>query len=86
MCPRVLHPGQSAVHQYQVLDIGKALKNVMAVAAGISDGLGPGNNASAAFVTRGLVQMVHLGVGAGRSNGILHGTLRLGRLGAGLNR
>lgn len=41
--------------------IGGAVKNVMAVAAGISDGLGFGANARAALITRGLVELTRLG-------------------------
>jgi len=42
-----------------------ALKNVMAVAAGISDGLGFGDNAKAAILSRGLVEMARFGVAEG---------------------
>ena len=42
-----------------------ALKNVIAIAAGISDGLGYGDNAKAALITRGLVEMRRLGVKLG---------------------
>jgi glycerol-3-phosphate dehydrogenase (NAD(P)+) len=47
------------------VELGGALKNVMAIAAGISDGLGLGNNARAALVTRGLAEMTRLGVKLG---------------------
>ena len=43
-------------------EIGGAVKNVMAIAAGISDGLGFGYNARAALMTRGLAEMARLGV------------------------
>lgn len=47
------------------VELGGALKNVMAVATGISDGLGLGFNARAALITRGLAEMMRLGVGMG---------------------
>ena len=43
------------------LELGGALKNVYAIAAGISDGLGLGDNAKAALVTRSLAELVRLG-------------------------
>ena len=47
------------------VQIGGALKNVMAIAAGISDGLGFGANARAALITRGLAEITRLGVALG---------------------
>jgi glycerol-3-phosphate dehydrogenase (NAD(P)+) len=47
------------------VELGGALKNVMAVATGIADGLGLGFNARAALVTRGLAEMTRLGVALG---------------------
>ncbi|MFN3715595.1 MAG: NAD(P)H-dependent glycerol-3-phosphate dehydrogenase [Thiobacillus sp.] len=47
------------------VEIGGALKNVMAIAAGICDGLALGHNARAALVTRGLAEMTRLGVRLG---------------------
>ena len=43
------------------VEIGAALKNVIALAAGISDGLGYGDNAKAALITRGLAEISRLG-------------------------
>lgn len=43
------------------VELGGALKNVIAVAAGIADGLGLGHNSRAALITRGLAEMVRLG-------------------------
>ena len=47
------------------VELGGALKNVIALAAGLSDGLGCGDNAKAALVTRGLAEIVRLGVALG---------------------
>ena len=47
------------------VELGGALKNIIAIGAGMSDGLGYGDNAKAAFVTRGLVEITRLGVAAG---------------------
>jgi len=47
------------------VEIGGATKNVIAIAAGVADGLGYGENALAALVTRGLVEITRLGVRLG---------------------
>lgn len=47
------------------VELGGALKNVIAIASGISDGLGLGNNARAALITRGLAEMTRLGAAMG---------------------
>ena len=47
------------------VSVGGAVKNVMAIAAGISDGMGFGNNARAAMITRGLAEMTRFGVALG---------------------
>jgi glycerol-3-phosphate dehydrogenase (NAD(P)+) len=47
------------------IELGGALKNVFAIAAGISDGLELGDNSKAALVTRSLTELVRLGVGMG---------------------
>lgn len=47
------------------VELGGALKNVIALAAGVCDGLGFGHNAKAALITRGLVEITRLGVALG---------------------
>ena len=47
------------------LELGGALKNIIAIAAGISDGLGYGTNTRAALITRGLAEITRLGVKMG---------------------
>ncbi len=46
-------------------ELGGALKNVMAIAAGMGDGLGAGDNTRAAVITRGLAELTRLGVALG---------------------
>lgn len=52
-------------HDTVGVEVGGAVKNVMAIAAGISDGLGFGHNARAALVTRGLAEITRLGLRLG---------------------
>lgn len=47
------------------IELGGALKNVLAIACGISDGLGYGHNARAALITRGLTEITRLAVALG---------------------
>jgi glycerol-3-phosphate dehydrogenase (NAD(P)+) len=47
------------------VEFGGALKNLVAIACGLSDGLGYGENAKAALITRGLAEITRLGVAAG---------------------
>ena len=47
------------------VELGGSLKNVIAIAAGIVEGLGYGNNTTAALITRGLAEITRLGVAAG---------------------
>jgi glycerol-3-phosphate dehydrogenase (NAD(P)+) len=47
------------------IQLGGALKNIYAIAAGVSDGFGMGDNAKAALVTRSLAEMTRLGVALG---------------------
>ncbi|HSU76180.1 MAG TPA: NAD(P)H-dependent glycerol-3-phosphate dehydrogenase [Burkholderiales bacterium] len=63
-----LHGGRMRVYYSTDLvgvEIGGAVKNVMAIAAGISDGMGLGLNARAALITRGLAEITRLGVALG---------------------
>ena len=63
-----LHGGQVRVYSSADIvgvEVGGAVKNVIALAAGISDGLGLGLNARAALITRGLAEMARLGVALG---------------------
>lgn len=61
-------------------ELGGSLKNVIAIAAGISDGLKFGTNAKAALLTRGLVEMVRLGVAMGAKKETFYGLSGLGDL------
>jgi len=57
-----------------------AIKNVIAIATGISDGLGYGNNSRAALITRGLVEMTRLGQALGARKETFSGLAGLGDL------
>jgi glycerol-3-phosphate dehydrogenase (NAD(P)+) len=62
------------------VELGGALKNVMAVATGIAEGLGLGFNARAALVTRGLAEMTRLGIALGAEQSTFAGLAGLGDL------
>jgi glycerol-3-phosphate dehydrogenase (NAD(P)+) len=62
------------------VEIAGALKNVVAIASGLSDSLGLGENARAALVTRGLAEIVRLGVAMGASPRTFSGLAGLGDL------
>ncbi|MBC2770675.1 NAD(P)H-dependent glycerol-3-phosphate dehydrogenase [Pusillimonas minor] len=62
------------------VEVGGAMKNVMAIACGISDGLALGTNARAALITRGLAEMQRLGVALGGSADTFAGLTGLGDL------
>jgi glycerol-3-phosphate dehydrogenase (NAD(P)+) len=61
-------------------EIGGSLKNVVAIASGISDGLGLGLNARASLITRGLAEMTRLGVAMGAKERTFSGLSGLGDL------
>ena len=61
-------------------ELGGAVKNVLAVATGISDGMGLGNNARAALITRGLAEMMRLGRVLGARDQTLTGLAGMGDL------
>jgi glycerol-3-phosphate dehydrogenase (NAD(P)+) len=62
------------------VELGGAIKNVIALAAGISDGLGFGNNTRAALITRGLAEMTRLGRALGASRETFAGLAGMGDL------
>ncbi|MBF0345494.1 MAG: NAD(P)-dependent glycerol-3-phosphate dehydrogenase [Nitrospirae bacterium] len=62
------------------IELGGALKNVIAIAAGISDGLELGLNARAALITRGLAEITRLGVKLGASERTFSGLSGMGDL------
>lgn len=62
------------------VELGGALKNVIAIAAGVSDGLGFGDNSKAALVTRAIVEIRRLGVAAGAQGETFAGLSGLGDL------
>ena len=62
------------------VEVGGALKNVFAIAAGISDGLGFGANARAALITRGLAELIRLGIAMGARRETLMGLSGMGDL------
>ena len=47
------------------IELGGSLKNVIALAAGVADGLGYGDNTKAALITRGIAEITRLGVKMG---------------------
>jgi glycerol-3-phosphate dehydrogenase (NAD(P)+) len=62
------------------VEVGGAVKNVMAIAAGICDGMGLGHNARAALLTRGLAEITRLGLKLGGRSETLSGLSGLGDL------
>jgi glycerol-3-phosphate dehydrogenase (NAD(P)+) len=79
----LLHGGRMRVYYSSDVvgvEIGGAVKNVMAIAAGIADGLGLGHNARAALITRGLAEISRLGAALGGAPETLFGLAGAGDL------
>lgn len=62
------------------IELGGALKNIFAIAAGVSDGLGFGDNSKAALVTRALVELIRLGTALGGQRATFQGLSGIGDL------
>ena len=62
------------------VEVGGAVKNVLAIAAGIADGLGFGSNSRAALIARGVAEMMRLGVKLGAQKDTFMGLTGLGDL------
>lgn len=62
------------------VELGGAMKNVLAIAVGVADGMGLGTNARAALITRGLAEMTRLGVALGAREQTFAGLTGLGDL------
>jgi glycerol-3-phosphate dehydrogenase (NAD(P)+) len=79
----LLHGGRMRIY-YSTdvvgVEIGGAVKNVMAIAAGISDGMGLGMNARAALITRGLAEIARLGAALGGASETFMGLAGAGDL------
>jgi glycerol-3-phosphate dehydrogenase (NAD(P)+) len=67
-------------NDYIGVEVGGAIKNVLAIAAGMSDGLGFGANARIALINRGLAEMVRLGVALGARSETFMGLAGMGDL------
>jgi glycerol-3-phosphate dehydrogenase (NAD(P)+) len=79
----IFHSGNLRVYTSRDIagvSVGGALKNVMAIAAGISDGMQYGNNARAALITRGLAEMTRFGVALGGQKETFMGLTGVGDL------
>ena len=80
---RALHHGAARIYRSDDIvgvEVGGALKNVMAIAAGIADGLALGHNARAALITRGLAEIARFGVARGARTETFMGLTGLGDL------
>lgn len=82
-CIQVFHGVQARIYQSQDVigvEVGGALKNIMAIACGVSDGLQLGNNARAALITRGLAEIQRIGYALGGQPETFMGLTGLGDL------
>lgn len=82
-CVQVLHGVQARIyrsHDVTGVEVGGALKNIMAIACGVSDGLKLGNNARAALMTRGLAEIQRIGYALGGQPETFMGLTGLGDL------
>lgn len=80
---RLMHTPTFRVYQsrdLKALQLGGAVKNVIAIGAGMSDGLGFGANARTALISRGLAEMIRLGLALGASERGFMGLSGLGDL------
>lgn len=80
---QVLHGGNFRAYTSDDIvgaELGGAVKNVLAIATGISDGMALGNNARAALITRGLAEMMRLGRAMGAREQTLIGLAGMGDL------
>jgi glycerol-3-phosphate dehydrogenase (NAD(P)+) len=78
-----LHGGNLRIYANEDLigaEVGGAVKNVLAIATGICDGLGLGANARAALITRGLVEITRFGVALGARRETFMGLAGMGDL------
>ena len=78
-----LHGGNLRIYANEDLvgaEVGGAVKNVLAIATGICDGLGRGNNARAALITRGLVEITRFGEALGAKRETFMGLAGMGDL------
>ncbi len=62
------------------IELAGALKNIIAIGAGLNDGMGYGDNAKAAFITRGLAEIARLGIAAGANPLTFSGLAGIGDL------
>ena len=82
-CIQALHGGTIRVYASQDVigvEVGGALKNIIAIACGIGDGLGLGTNARAALITRGLAEISRFGEALGAQASTFYGLTGLGDL------
>jgi len=80
---RLLHGGNFRAYTSDDIvgaELGGSVKNVLAIATGIADGMGLGNNARAALITRGLAEMMRLGRAIGANEQTLTGLTGMGDL------